>query len=337
MFKKITAITLAFIMCIFAFASCAADNEEIPDGMKAAYIEGEPFRLYIPEGWADNTRSGISGGYATLYVGVSVSARYDASVSADTDVAAYLEACSESYALTLTEYSKVDITEALLGGKDARRLTYTAKDDDGVPMTCIQISARDANGLMISLYTYCPAEFIDEVSEELESIRANFVITDSAPSVPNDAVTDKKTPEGMKIASDKNAAYRLYVPNTWICEAENGRSEAHVAEDGSNVSVTLYEPDRSMSVEDYFNLCAEEYQKGLKGYELIGTVNRTVASRSAKSYTYSAQYGNAKYRIMQTVFSDGQIMYSITYTALDGNFDAHMADVDRILNSFIFR
>ena len=85
MFKKITAMTLAFIICIFALASCATDTEEIPDGMKPAYLTGEPFRLYIPEGWADNTRSGISGGYATLYVGVSVSARYDSSVSSETD------------------------------------------------------------------------------------------------------------------------------------------------------------------------------------------------------------------------------------------------------------
>ena len=204
-------------------------------------------------------------------------------------------------------------------------------------MTCTQISAKDANGLMISLYTYTPTEFVDAVSDELESIRANFVMTDSEPAVPNDAVTDKKTPAGMKIASDKNAAYRLYVPMSWVCEAESGRSEAHISEDGSNVSVTLYEPNTSMSVEDYFNLCAEEYQKSLAGYELIGSIGRTVASRSAISYTYSAQYGNAKYRIMQTVFSDGQIMYSITYTALEENFDAHMTDVEQILSSFIFR
>jgi hypothetical protein len=40
---------------------------------------------------------------------------------------------------------------------------------------------------------------------------------------------------------------------------------------------------------------------------------------------------------MQTVFSDGKIFYSLTYTALDENFDTHMADVELILNSFRFR
>ena len=69
MLKKITALILALLICICALASCSTSGEEVPDGMKAAYISGEPFRLYIPEGWADNTRSGVSGGYATLYVG----------------------------------------------------------------------------------------------------------------------------------------------------------------------------------------------------------------------------------------------------------------------------
>ncbi len=337
MLKKSTALILALLICICALASCSVSGEEVPDGMKAAYLSGEPFRLYIPEGWVDNTKSGVSGGYSPLYVGVSVSARYDTSVPAETDAAAYLEQCSEKYAQTLDSYERSDISEALLGGKDARCLSYKANDEDGTPMTCSQFSAKDANGVMISLYTYCPTEFFEESESEIESVRANFAILDKEPSVPNDEVTDKNTPAGMKIASDKNAAYRLYVPTSWTCEAESGRSEARVASDGSNVTVTLYEPSVSMSKDDYFDRCAEDYQKGLRGYTFIDAKDRTVSGKSAKSYTYSAEYGDAKYRIMQTVFSDGKIMYSLTYTALDENFDTHMADVESILNSFRFR
>lgn len=337
MFKKFTALILALLLCLCALASCSMSGEEVPDGMKAAYLFGEPFRLYIPEGWVSNTRSGVSGGYSPLYLGVSVSARYDSTVSADTDVASYLEDCSAKYAEALDSYTSTGISEALLSGKDARRLTYTAKDEDGVHMTCSQFAAKDKNGVIISLYTYCPTEFLEKAEGEIESVRANFAIIDEAPATNNDEVTDKNTPQGMKIASDKNAAYRLYVPTSWTCEAENLRSEARVASDGSNVTVTLYEPSVSMSIEDYFDRCAEEYQKGLRGYTLIEANDRTVSGKSAKSYTYSAEYGNAKYRIMQTVFSDGKIMYSITYTALDENFDTHMTDVELILNSFRFR
>ncbi|MBE6549123.1 MAG: DUF1795 domain-containing protein [Ruminococcaceae bacterium] len=337
MFKKITALILAILLCLCALASCSTSGEEVPDGMKSAYISGEPFRLYIPEGWVSNTRSGVSGGYSPLYAGVSVSARYDSNISADTDVAAYLEECSAKYAETLDSYVNTGISEALLGGKDARRLTYNAKDEDGVSMTCSQFCAKDDNGIVISLYTYCPTELLEKAENDIESVRANFVILNESPVIKNDEVIDKNTPAGMKIASDKNAAYRLYVPTSWTCEAENLRSEARVASDGSNVTVTLYEPSVSMSIEDYFDRCAEDYQKGLRGYTLIEANDRTVSGKSAKSYTYSAEYGNAKYRIMQTVFSDGKIMYSITYTALDENFDTHMTDVELILNSFRFR
>ena len=110
-----------------------------------------------------------------------------------------------------------------------------------------------------------------------------------------------------------------------------------MASDGSNVAVSLYEPNVSMSIDDYFDRCAEDYQKGLRGYTFIEKTDRTVSGKTARSYTYSAEYGDAKYRIMQTVFNDGKIMYSLTYTALEENFDTHMADVELILNSFKFR
>jgi hypothetical protein len=141
----------------------------------------------------------------------------------------------------------------------------------------------------------------------------------------------------MKIASDKNASYRLYVPVSWSCNSENKRSEARVDEDGSNVTLTLYEPEKSMSVEDYFDLCAEDYAKNLRGYSYIGHADVTVASRSAKSYTYTAEYGGVRYKIMQTVFSDGKIIYSLTYTALEENFDKHISDVERMISAFRFR
>ena len=62
--------------------------------------------------------------------------------------------------------------------------------------------------------------------------------------VKNDYVTDKKTPDGMKIASADALEYRFYVPTSWICDTEDGASQAYVDESGKpNVSVTAYIPD----------------------------------------------------------------------------------------------
>ena len=46
-------------------ASCGKDEDEIPEGMKLASEDGEPFRLYVPEAFTLNTKSGVSA--ATLY------------------------------------------------------------------------------------------------------------------------------------------------------------------------------------------------------------------------------------------------------------------------------
>jgi hypothetical protein len=40
---------------------------------------------------------------------------------------------------------------------------------------------------------------------------------------------------------------------------------------------------------------------------------------------------------MQTLCAYNQNIYSVTYTALDENFELHKADAEAILNAFTFR
>ena len=189
----------------------------------------------------------------------------------------------------------------------------------------------------VSLSFYDLTEYAETVVETFESIRKEFVLCEPI-DVPQDEVVDDKTPEGMKIASDQNDAHRLYVPKTWVCYSESGRTEAYVDESGKpNVTVTLHLPDESMSIDDYLALCEARYAEALSGYEPIDTQERQVAGRRALSATYRASYDGMTFRIMQTVLSDGDAMYSVTYTALDDRFDAHLADVEAMLDVFTFR
>jgi hypothetical protein len=81
-----------------------------------------------------------------------------------------------------------------------------------------------------------------------------------------------------------------------------------------------------------------EYKKNLVGYELLGEpISRTVAERNALSYQYKALYGGSEYKIMQTVLIYNGLAYSITYTARADAYEAHINDVELILNSFRFR
>ncbi len=334
MFKKIIALTLCVLTFALPLVSCASQGD-VPDGMQAAYVEGEPFRLYVPEGWSVNTKSGISGAYSYANEKMIVNARYSTPSDPEVTLDDYMVQCAEGYAKVMKDFYLVSRKADLLGSKDARRMEYTVTDA-GQSYTCVQYTTFH-DGNLVSLFFYCLTEYKDAAAEEFESIRAAFVLCDM-PTPKNDEVVDDKTPEGMKIASAKDAAHRFYVPKSWICNSESGKSEAYYPESGKpNVTVTIYVPDASMSIDDYLANCETRYAEALSGYERIQTAERQVAGRRALSYTYRASYDGMSFRIMQTVLSDGQAMYSVTYTALDDRFDAHLADVESMLTAFTFR
>ncbi len=334
MLKKIISLTLVLLMLGASLVACKK-KDDVPDGMQSATVEGEPFVLYVPEGWTVNTKSGISSAYSYANDKMIASARYYAPTDAERSLDDHIVACAESYAKTAKDFYLVSREAALLGGKDARRLEYTMTDG-GTNYTCVQYTARHGD-VLVSLYFSYLTDRKDAVAETFESIRANFVLCEKG-AVAQNEVVDEKTPEGMKIASGKNDAHRLYVPKTWVCFPESGRTEAYVDESGKpNVTVTLTVPDTSMAIDEYLDSCKTRYAEALSGYEEIETKERQVGGRRALTTTYRATYDGMTFCIMQTVLSDSEAMYSVTYTALDDRFDAHLADVERMLDTFTFR
>ena len=339
MLKKSIAIILAVLFCLCA-VGCSGKEEGAPEGMKSATVNGEPFNLYVPQNWTSNTTSGISSAYYTASNGLSVSARYY-KPSVPTTKEAYLDLCASALAL---EYAtgKFALTSnkaaATLGGKDAAKITYEF-DRGETRMVCTQITA-EKDGYLISLYLYCPKAELEHRSETLEEIRAAFVINDGF-GVGDKGVTVivKGTPDGMKLASDEDIEYRLFVPASWVCNPYSGASEAHYPESGKpNVTVTSIVPDVSMSVKEYFLKCEEQYKKELPEYSREAEpTERKVDGRPAYSYTYTTTVEGAEIKIMQTIFVYDSSFYTVTYTALADSFDRHLTDVEAILNAFRFR
>ena len=145
-------------------------------------------------------------------------------------------------------------------------------------------------------------------------------------------------PDGMKIASSDKIEYVMYVPSSWICDSTSGVSEAYVSESGRpNVTVTSYSYDTEMTPSSYFEACEEEYKDILDGYELLESTERKVGDRAAISYVYTASVDGVQVKIMQTVYDYNGMMYSFTYTALEERFDAHLDDVEDMLDAFRFR
>ena len=332
MIKKIIALALALLLCL-TFVGCG--NDGAPDGMFSATIAGEPFILYVPEGWTDNCSSGISSAYYSATDRIAATARYYTPDDSEMALDDYVALCIERYGARDESFKLIEQSAAVLGGADARELIFTQKHDRQT-MKLRQIIVK-YQGDFVTLTMYAPTEMYDDNSYMFDMIVEDFVLCERS-EVTGDCVTDKKTPEGMKIASPDNVEYRLYVPTGWVCDSQSKKAQAYFPESGRpNVTVTSYSPDTELTAEQYFEECEKEYKESLEGYELISEQTRTVAERDAISYTYYASVGDVRLRLMQTVLIYNGMAYSITYTSLDESFDAHLEDVNAMLDAFIFR
>lgn len=340
MIKRITAALLLCLICLLTFTACKDD--EAPDGMYSVTLEGDPFILYVPGSWTDNRDSGISSAYYSLNDAVTVSARYYP-LSEGATVASEVEALGEQYGKLYDGFSVSENKKSALGKKEAIRYAFsfdrvTLSDNKEVKtnISAVQYFAEHNDDLIV-LTLFCQTDkYTDEHAEMFEQIRKEFVFGEKAAT--DMAVTDKNTPEGMKIASFDGCEYVFYVPTAWVCNTADKLSEAYFPESGSpNVTVTAYAPEYLMTAEEYFDACERIYKQDIEGYELIGSEKTTLSGKDAVSYTYKAVYGGTEYRIQQTVAVYSNIIYSFTYTALADRFDAHTDDISAMMSAFRFR
>ncbi len=330
--KKIIALICA-ILLVLPLAACGK-KDGAPEGMISAYIEGEPFKLYVPNQMKSNTESGISSAYANVPGRMMITARYY-TPSEEMTLEEYLNFCAEGYADSLEEFEISSMTATVLAGNNAHRLIYTAKLH-GADYTCTQIVTKH-NGDFISLNFYVPSESAEASAEVVEMTVGAFELCDKGVGE-NDEVVDKKTPDGMKIASDNGIEYRLYVPKTWICKSDSGKSEAYYPESGrSNVTVTSFSPSGVITLDEYLSACKKEYEEGISGYTLVEETDATMAGREAKSIVFTSTYGGVEYKQRQVIILYGQMFYTFTYTAMADNYDIHSDDVEQMISAFTFR
>jgi len=327
------------------FVGCGKDDG-VPDGMYSVTVEGEPFILYVPEGWTDNRDSGISSAYYSLSDAVMATARYyTPEMPEGFTLGQYVDDFVASFKDSTPNFEKLEKSESALGKKDAikykysfDRITEGSNGNVTANITVIHYFAKHGSDVVV-LSLYCDSsKYNDEYVQMFEQIRTEFVFCDK--KVINHVETDKKTPAGMKKASFKDSEYVFYVPTTWVCNMSDKMAEAYFPESGKpNVTVTSFSPNGEVTPSQYFAICEQEYKKELPGYEKLGEKERKVANCKAVSYTYKVSYGSGKaeYRLMQTVFVYNDLVYSVTYTALADRFDAHLGDVAKVLDEFRFR
>lgn len=353
-FIKILAVALVAIILATSLASCK--QSDVPDGYQLIACNGDKFRLYVPtQGWMPNVTGGVTSAFFSQSENTSVSV-YVADDAGEMTVEEYFDYCNEKYENELDSYSFSGKSEkCVLGGQAARKYVFTAKNFflnsesvwEKVTYKYMQVMARYEGEMYVFVYS-APEEYYDSHIEEVEGnsdgagIIPYFVFADAYVSEDEKKYSDKvKVPAGMKLISTDERAYRFFVPQEWKVNDRTDMSAAYYSEsDKSNVSVQLYicgTGDPVHSVETYFDRCMSSYGELFATCELVSESDVEMSGIDAKKYIMDVTSGGVEYKLLQAIVQKGDAIYCMTYTATADNFDAHIADVEKMIEVFEIR
>lgn len=149
---------------------------------------------------------------------------------------------------------------------------------------------------------------------------------------------DDEIPDGMKNVAGENDAYYLYVPKSWV-DNNNGVVGAYYsAIDRSNISVTAYSGEEFVSSDEYWNSFKADIDDIASSFEVVKENEpKVIGGKNAVQHTYKMTVSDVKYQVRQILVAYSNIMYVITYTAAEENFDAHTDDIQLIIDEFKFK
>ena len=355
---RILSLCLSVILLVGALASCASTSE-VPEGYQYATCAGEYFRLFVPTQWTVNTESGISSAYISSTDNAAVSmVEVTFSPDAESELTP-LEQFKEAHTADLAThkgYEAEKLFDSTLSGHRAVDMTYvmtvSGRPSEEHPngesdRRFRQVLSYVSEQGRYYLFTFSAPKdeferWLDIVDEILENITFE--------SFPFEGSDDRKiptsvdVPDGMKLVSDNEVGYRFFAPESWIRDTKNGQNFVYVSEeDRSNVSMFSYDigDDATYTVETYWDMCKEQYENTLGGFEVISESEITLQNgdngeKQAMVYEYTYTLGGTTYKVRQMVVLVGMI-YTMTYTALPEQYDLHLAEVEAMEQALYFR
>ncbi len=340
--KKGLSVLLAVVMLLGVLTACASSSE-VPEGYQRATCSGEYFRLYVPTQWTVNTESGISSAFIPSNTNMLVSmTEVPFEVPEGEDPLSAFVAAHVAEVSQLKGYERKKFFEkSNLVGYAATDMTYVITET-GSPQYFRQVLTYVGKRFYIFTYT-SPEEHFETLLDVVDNILEEIVFE----TYPYEGEHERKipgnveAPEGMKLVSDNEVAYRFFAPENWIRDKKNGQNVVYFSEtDRSNVSVLGYEPAdyNNYTVDKYWDDFKVQSSAILDDFQLIGVTETTLdgGEKPAKVYEYTYTLSGVSYKVRQTICMVGMI-YTFTYTALPENYDAHLEDVLAMEQALHFR
>lgn len=367
--KVVPMRALCLFLCLATLAwlcSCVqlgSGDEDTPEGMQIASAAGADFLLYVPTTWVLNTAYGISGAYRDLSRQSTVSmVKYpitsewaaemdplgsatDGGVSArvtwffETECLRSVRAMALDGLVTMDEANcGADVLDAV----DAGCWCYSALVN-GVTYHYKQLVLEKDSAFYVLTFT-ATEEMYEQYLSDVERILDAFRFTDE-PYYPKDFAKELdggEAPSGMKACFGGDVAYRFYVPSDWEIDLDSAIYAAYRTDDRSSVSMVPYMPTvEHLSVSEYFDMLKKQMESlyGVAAFRVDEdkTHKEDLGGREATVYEYTCIIGGVTYRFRQYIAAYRSMMYSLTYTATAECFDAHLSDVERMVQAFAFK
>ncbi len=349
--KTISAI-FAAIMLLAVFSACS--KSDIPDGYQLIACNGDEFRLYVPASWIENTSGGVTSAYYSMQNNSSVSV-YVPSDAEGLAVEEYWAVCNEKNSDEIKNYSYLGSEKTVLGGRPAYKYIYTADVRVTDPIIgesfeatykFMQVMAENNGKVYVLMYS-APIESYEtnlsvvEGGSDDAGIIGYFKFAEPyADEEGKKEFSDKVTaPDGMKLASTDERAYRFFIPDSWVVNERTDATAAYASNtDRSNVNVQMYMTSSpTETVQLYFEGMEQSYKEIFSAYSLIASEKIEMGGMPGYKYVFEATSGGQDYKVMQAITRKGDMFYCITYTALEENFEMHTADVEKMIKEFIIR
>ena len=355
--RRLCAVLLAATLLLCALCSCGDpvdDDEQPPEQMQCASTEGSLYRLYLPVDWNLMTNAGISGGYYSMFDSATIIVHTYPNADNRTPATFWTEIMLPELADVyggVIAVDEGDPVDALLGKEEyavaatAVRYQGTREHTDYRAMAYLAPMGEQ----MLVLTYLSPIDYYETYLPAMEAAVTNFRMTDKPykPAEPVHTVDPDavEAPAGMKLASNDDVAYRLFVPESWVLDTALPTSSAYVSEsDRSNVNVTVYMPEQDLlTAEQYWEMCLADLQGDdplesvIRNMEVLSTTKGELGGRPANTYVYRGEVAGKTYRFSQTIAAYRGMVYTLTYTAADDTFETHLDALAQMIEAFEFR
>lgn len=163
-------------------------------------------------------------------------------------------------------------------------------------------------------------------------------------SCKNSGATDESTPNGMLKAGNEAVDYYFYYPEDWETDSNDGMvsirystSENVKQETYATISVTSFtNKDSEQVVNAYWSEYKDKIAAYYDGFEIKNESETSLDNVVAAKKVYKGGLDGTTYKFAQVICIRNSIVYLITFTGTEADYEELIDDFDAVVANFHF-